>query len=210
MRRAENKKKLGLLALVAGLAISGSFVSGTYARYTSSSTGSDSARVAKWNIELNSSTMNGTVSIDDLFATAYASDTAAVSGNTVVSAGTDDVIAPGTKGGITLNITNKSEVTATYTVEVVETNAGNVPIEYSLDETTWVKPDAQHKVALATDESIAINDTGTAKLYWRWAIDGDASTNFKNDQTDGSDTTLGEAGTATVAITATVVATQVD
>ena len=59
-------------------------ISGTFAKYTTSTTGSDSARVAYWGFDQESTTLN-------LFSTTY---------NGSVSS-TEDVIAPGTSGSST-------------------------------------------------------------------------------------------------------------
>ena len=96
--------RLASFLLVAVL-ISTSAISGTYAKYVTEGTGTDSARVAKWGVDIE---VAGT-----MFAETYES------GNeTVVSAGAvnevSKLVAPGTKGDMT-NIT----ITGTPEVDVI-------------------------------------------------------------------------------------------
>lgn len=63
-----------------------SVISGTFAKYTTSDTGTDSARVAKWGFEATDSS----IVLDDLFKSAY---------NGTVNS-TEDVVAPGTENSV--------------------------------------------------------------------------------------------------------------
>lgn len=85
--------------------MSSSVISGTFAKYVTSGTGTDSARVAKWGV--------GVVVNGETFATAYVRDDdtmdavakSRIGTNSVVSGNSVDVVAPGTKGdlaGVTL------------------------------------------------------------------------------------------------------------
>ena len=77
-------------------------ISGTFAKYTTSGTATDSARVAKWGVDVTAATSA------TIFATAY-------DGNDgdVISSGTDKVVAPGTNGALSdITITGKPEVKA--------------------------------------------------------------------------------------------------
>ena len=67
-----------------------SIISGTLAKYTASADSTDTARVAKWGLGVQ------TFSIEDLFSDVYDGD--AMTGNSVESSNDDDVIAPGTTG----------------------------------------------------------------------------------------------------------------
>lgn len=101
--------RAALLLLVLTL-ITSCFVGGTFAKYTTSAEGSDTARVAKWGVVI---TAHG-----ETFAKTYATDTENVAGtiaNSVVSA--DKVIAPGTKGnmvGMTITGTPEVAVSVSY------------------------------------------------------------------------------------------------
>ena len=73
-------------------------ISGTFAKYTSSASGDDSARVAKWAFTL-------TEEADSTFAAIYET------GNETVDAADDkDVVAPGTSGSATFTVTGAPEV----------------------------------------------------------------------------------------------------
>lgn len=74
----------------------------TFAKYVTSDTATDSARVAKWGVRL---TMQG----DDLFDNQYATDSNAYAGSLSVDA-SSDVVAPGTSGSTTFTITGSPEV----------------------------------------------------------------------------------------------------
>lgn len=80
------KKTMVLGGLIAAVAITGYSVAGTYAKYVSSSTASDSAKVAKWTFE------DGTTNTLDLFKDG--------AGVTVVKDATNrgNLVAPGTAG----------------------------------------------------------------------------------------------------------------
>lgn len=71
-------------------------ISGTYAKYVTTGTGTDTARVAKWGVTV---TPTGTI-----FSKQYATDdTSRYSGaNSVVTSNEDKLVAPGTTGGNTL------------------------------------------------------------------------------------------------------------
>ena len=100
-------KKNVMMRLASGLLIAVLLttcaIAGTFAKYTTSATGSDSARVAKWGVEISGMA-------DGLFAKTYAKDTATGIANTV--AATEEVVAPGTKNnsGVTFSLTGTPEV----------------------------------------------------------------------------------------------------
>ena len=104
--------------LIAGL-LTTCAVSGTFAKYTTSETGSDTARVAKWGVEV---TAEGT-----MFADAYATDDTKITTitNSVVSAGMvkdiKEVVAPGTEGTMAaVKIIGKPEVAVEVTYKATE------------------------------------------------------------------------------------------
>lgn len=78
-------------------------VSGTFAKYVTSASGSDTARVAKWGVEVSGMK-------DGLFKNQYAKDSETTFENTVVSK--SEVVAPGTKNdtGVTFSLTGTPEV----------------------------------------------------------------------------------------------------
>lgn len=90
-------------------------VSGTFAKYVTSASGSDSARVAKWGVEVGGMK-------DGLFKNQYAKDDETNFDNTVVSE--SKVVAPGTKNetGVTFSLTGKPEVAVDVKFEVKASN----------------------------------------------------------------------------------------
>ena len=132
--------------------ITSCFVGGTMAKYTSTASGSDTARAAKWSILVNGkdiATAENQQMDFDLFGT-VAGDTG-VHNNYIdgeldndadvmdIDANTGDtIIAPGTAGQFNLEITNMSEVTADITIKLAEQDTGDIPILYSFgDEDSW-------------------------------------------------------------------------
>lgn len=207
----KNTRKFLVIILALIVAIGSYYISETYAKYVSAVAGSDSATVAKWKWTINSDIID---SVEDatagytfnLFDTIKDSDLS--SSETDVDTG---LIAPGTSGSFDIDITNNSEVNATYAISFTEANASNVPIEYSVNGTTWVSSVSALNVSAT---NIAMKGGNAVKtLYWRWAFTGAESTNYTSSQTDVTDTLLGFAANtspATVEVTATVTVTQVD
>ena len=98
------KKKNYTMRIAAGVMtaalLSTCAISSTFAKYTSESTGTDSARVAKWDILFgDGTTMNETFEFD-LFDTTYGDATSP----SVKSSNDDKVIEPGTQGSFALVI----------------------------------------------------------------------------------------------------------
>ena len=179
-----------------------SVISGTYAKYVSTATATDTAKVAKWQINV------GTVNITQadtqvitfgLFDTI--NDTDGSGEEKHVSAG---LIAPGTKGAFDVTITNNSEVHANIkaALSAKETN-GDIPIQYSVDGTTW----KANLADLSVDENLAPGASAEVKVLWQWVYEVDKAG-------DTADTLLGIAaasGTApAVEVTMAVTATQID
>ena len=190
-------------------------VSGTFAKYTSSATGSDSATVAKWSIKVGSGDgieiagSSSTVSFD-LFSTikdedgGSEADVAGKASGTAVgsTSATAKIIAPGTSGSFDIIVKNESEVNATYSI-AFESNNTSIPIEFSTDGTTWKSTLSEANV---TNAAINMNSAAQTKtVYWRWAYDVSAAR-------DTADTNLGVAAQtspASVTLSATITATQV-
>ena len=186
---------IALLIVMVGLIL----VSGTYAKYTTTFTGSDTATVAKFKVSSNTTT-----NVFDLFKTAKEVD-----GTTADVDVANGKVAPGTGGKFDIQLTNDSEVKVHYTLDLKETNTENVPIEYSLDGITYVTAENFASVS-AADLAIG-STTQTVSVYWRWAFEGKDSTNYTTTQTDTTDYTLGTASTApTVKVEVSTVFTQVD
>lgn len=191
------------------------FVGGTFAKYTSSKEMTASAKVAKWSFVVNSKDITKSEAFTfNLFETI--NDTGNSAAETDV-ANTGTLIAPGTAGSFDLVIENKSEVTAAYVVELTETNSNDIPLRYSVDNTTWYDSLAELKTAetaTLVKNSVAVGASAdTITVYWQWVFDSAIGTGHAT-QTDVTDTALGvaaqEASVPSVQITAKVTATQVD
>ena len=226
--------RAALLLLVLTL-ITSCFVGGTFAKYTTSKTGSDTARVAKWGVTV---TAHG-----ETFAKTYATDTKGVAGaagaivNSVVSADADKVVAPGTKGDmVKMTITGTPEVavrvnyTADFKVEDWTVDGKfYCPLHIKVGSTWYDGTGYDSKDAFETAVSKAISDlsgnydAGTnlrsenvtePSVSWEWPYENTGAstdTGVKNHQTNEKDTALGNLETApTVSLTVTTTVTQID
>lgn len=205
-----------VLVRLAGLAImltliSSALVSGTYAKYASAVSGSDTVRVAKFAFNLKDKTgaVVGSQSVGaatfDIFSTTDDGLYDNGQGGTF--------IAPGTTGSFGLTLENLSEVDVTASFEFEETNAGNVPIYYTIGEDSqryssvltglytggeYADMDA-FEAAMAAEIGVleatngTVANTKTVTVNWTWAFESAGA-----EQSDETDTALGVGGTATV------------
>ena len=219
----KNTKKVATMLLVAVVAVGSYFVSGTYAKYTSEFSGSGEAGVAKWSWTINNTAFTTAASVSEEFTFnpfETIKDSDGSNETDVDETSATKLIAPGTSGTVTLDITNNSEVNAVYKVEFTAANTSNVPLQYSLDGTNWT--DNIATLNIGTDPSnsngpvaIAMNGGTAAQktLYWKWVYEnGTGDTLTAN---DAADTELGFAANdsetrPTVEVTAKVTVTQVD
>ena len=221
--------RLASFLLIAVL-LSTSVISGTFAKYVTAESGSDSARVAKWGVEV---TAEGTT-----FANAYETKdktlVAIVGDNSVNS--NAKVVAPGTSGSMTtIKITGTPEVAVqvTYQVDnfdltgwevdgayycplIITVNGDDI---YGLDYTNVA--DFQKEVVetiegfstyYAAGTTLESNNTHTLSVSWRWNFD-DTTEDYATllTQSDPKDTALGSAATpAQISLTVGATVTQVD
>lgn len=186
---------------------------GTYARYSTSVKGSDSARVAHWNI-------NTTNNIKDLFAASY----------TNIIDGTEEqgVIAPGTSG--TYFFTISGDVETSYTLRIVASGTDDVngaikeynPIKYSFtkpntgndkDKKPTITIDGMtfeelKKAINDIDDGSQIHEAGVLNgdiytIGWKWETDGD---NEKDTLLENLVSTENK----TINLSVDIIATQVD
>ena len=198
------KKSRIFSALLVLALLSTCVIGGTFAKYTSSATGSDTARVAKWSIKLNTaqiatgSTEAVTIS---LFDTIY--DSNGTDEETDVAKIADHkIIAPGTSGKFEINILNDSEVNAKYDMTFTTSTAA-IPVQFSTDGSDWKTTISDCNL---TNQDLDMSTTPvTTTVYWKWEYEVGAAH-------DVVDTTLGIAAreaaqelTVNVAITATQV-----
>ena len=211
-------------------------ISSTFAKYTTSKSGSDTARVAKFGVEI---TANGS-----MFATSYKNDaaigtTAAAAGSSV-SSDSNKLVAPGTKGALanaTITGTPEVAVNVTYVAELTltgwavgESNELYCPLIIKVGDDTYgitgmkdsTGAEAAHKYATIAELEEAV-ETAIGAYSEDYAAGTDLSTIGaagyvsvswewafdKND--DAKDTLLGNATTAaTIKLRITTTVTQID
>lgn len=101
-----------------------SVISGTFAKYVTTNGGSDTAQVAKFGVVINVDNDLG------LFDTAYAkSDSQYTSELSVKSSATSQMVAPGTKGSMSFNITGVPEVATRVSIKFDEDACKAVTLE---------------------------------------------------------------------------------
>lgn len=206
-----------------------SVVGGTFAKYTTSVDGYDTARVAKWGFEPSE------IELDGLFNYVYEmdADPAWATNSVVASDGKTDLIAPGTTGSAKFGFNydevsggaiGAPEVAYTFEVNVDETGIAdsikaNKNIQWKLDEGNWVTWNEFVAAVEALDGSTAgagqyapntlpdaFNSDGEMHtISWQWIF-------FADDAQDKDvDTVMGNADDlAQVTVKITVTATQVD
>ena len=193
----KNKMMRIASVLLVAVLLSTCAISGTFAKYVSTSSGTDTARVAKWDVKISGSTMTNTMSFN-LFDTVK-DETGDDADDDVKSANSDKVIAPGTRGQFNFSIQNASEVTAEYTVDYTVTNTNNIPVKFSLDGNNW--KDSIDELDVSDAKTLAINATADPiTVYWMWDFATDSAI----------DNPLGAAGSAVLKVDVKVVATQVN
>ena len=184
--------------------ITSCLVSSTFAKYTSSASGSSTATVAKWSIMVGGKEIADELpqTIDfSLFDTILDSDGISPEEDVVVTK-----IAPGTKGSFVINVKNTSEVTANFKVVLTKTSEQDLPITYKIDV-----GDGQGAQAYTLGDEItltgvkATNPTSDAQLKpitvtWEWPYDGG---------NDATDTGFG-IDPQEYTVNATITATQAD
>lgn len=182
--------------LLVAVLLSTCAISGTYAKYTSQITAQDSARVAKWDFQVNGVTANSNTFEFELFKTVLDSD-GSVESDILPNDGT--IIAPGTKGDFSIKLKNASEVTAEYKIDYTVTNNYGIPVVFSLDGTTW--KNNINDLDVTTAKTMAIGAEETITVYWMWAFNGGD---------DAVDTKLGLDNIAEIIVRANVTVDQVN
>ncbi len=174
------------------------FVSSTFAKYTSSATGSDTVTVAKWDININGADIEG-MTANEEFAIFDTINNTNANGDSVA----ENMIAPGTEGSFTFAIQNSSDVKAKYsvsfTVDQSALGGKTIPFEYSIDGgDSW-----DDSLANVADTIMEIGATSNVTVKWRWAFESNA---------DANDTAIGilAQNAKKITVNATITATQVD
>ena len=206
--------RLSALLLVAVL-LTTCVISGTFAKYVTTGSGSETAQVAKWGVKIVAPS-------DTLFAKNY--------DNTVSTDASYELVAPGTAGTLAdFTITGSPEVDVNVTYSAVLTlsnwNIGDPATEYcpliftvedekyyvgktGIDSVAALITAVQNAIA-AVSQKYEIGETITDTLDVSWAWEFEQST--VPGQTDANDTALGDlAAKPTVTLNVTCTVTQVD
>lgn len=221
------KNKLFIIGLVTVFValLSLTLVSSTFAKYVTTSTGTDTARVAKWGVNI-------TAAGNDAFSKVYRTDDTSVTGiaSSVISSTEDKVIAPGTKGNfaavtvsgtpeVAVKIERKAEVTLSnwtintdefYCPIVIIVKLGGTSTEFTQggDTNTAATLEAAIETAINKTINVAPNtdlsgEINSLEISWKW--------DFGNGTTDAKDTALGNLGTApTITVEVVTTVTQID
>jgi hypothetical protein len=218
----KNKMMRIASVLLVAVLMSTCAISGTFAKYVTSANSSDSARVAKFGVEI---TANG-----NIFAASYDSTVAA-------DGGTPDVVAPGTSGNLaSMTLSGKPEVSVkvTYTgtvqltgwtnsngdfycpvkVKVATTNLCGLDYATPADFITAIQDNiAAYSKTYGPNTDLSTVGAESLAISWEWAYE-DATTYAKGTQNDTDDTFLGDqaaAGNAsTILISLVTTVTQVN
>ena len=215
--------------LLVAVLLSTCAISGTFAKYTTSTDSTDKARVAVWGFNKDA------VTELDLFDSSY--------GTTVKAADNDNLIAPGTTKTGTFSIINnaaatKPEVSYNFTVsvagsEIADTIKNNPNILWQLDNETFGNWDKLMSDILSLSGTNTTYVSGTTEavtkqykpdevpdafasgkthtITWKWIFDKDAETGAADNDTN--DTDMGNTAVTTdtnVVVKITVTATQID
>lgn len=196
-------------------------ISGTFAKYITSDSGTDAVRVAKWGFE---ATENSIV-LDQLFKTAYV--------NNEVN-GAADIVAPGTENEITFSFAYDTTSNTIAAPEVAYTFAIDCTItgtNTNLDDSAnfWWTLDGvkceDNAALIAAVKALAGEADGSAdyapntlpEAFYGNPIDGAAEHtigwvwDFEGTDGDASDTALGNADVLeNIVVTITITATQLD
>lgn len=228
----KNKMMRTASGLLVATLLTTSIISGTFAKYVTTASGEDSARVAKWGFNDDAS-----IELTDLFKDVYTNDN---NNETVKS--TTDVIAPGTKGEANFKFTYGGDGKATapevaYTFKVDTTGSecddsikNNKNIVWKLDEGQWGTWDQLITAINALDGNVeadtakntpadyyapntlptAFDVTKTHKVSWEWKFEGTDTYDTDKSQ-DQYDTDMGnKTNLDKVTLKISVTATQID
>lgn len=167
----KNKMMRVASALLVAVLLSTCAISGTFAKYTTSDSASDSARVAKFGVTVTAA--------GDMFKETYAKndDSFTLAENTVVS--TDKVVAPGTSGSLGgVTITGTPEVAVRVSSTATKVDFGD----------KWVDKDGSYYCPIEItvgSKTIKGNDFGNVEAFEaevKKAVDG-----FTKDYEAGTD-----------------------
>jgi len=194
-------------------------IGGTFAKYVTAASGSESVRVANWGFN-----SPATLELGNLFSSTYSH---------VKASGTDDVIAPGTTGSVSFNfpydetVSSAPEVNYTFKIDVTgsaDSDIKNNPmIQFALDDNPWSTWDnliSSIKALSGSETGEKSYEAGTlpAKftkkddahvIHWQWIYEDPSSTTVATANT--RDTSLGNSSDAAkLSLSISITATQQD
>ena len=231
----KNKMMRLASALLVAVLLTTCAISGTFAKYVETESGSDTARVAKWGVDIEVESFN-------LFTNQYEKQDAGFTGTYSVKSNDDkDVLAPGTKGSFAnIAITGAPEVAVDVNVDATVTLSNNwyvdtvfyCPIVITIGDTTICGLKYANETEFVEAITNAIEgysakfdpnkDLSTIDanfdISWEWAFEDADHVGLECDcaagaQTDAEDTALGELATAgdlNLSITIAITVTQID
>ena len=193
-------KKFRIVALLLVMCLASScFVGGTFAKYSSTATGDDSAVVAAWSFSFGTDDITevNDVASFDLFNTIKSTN-----GSNEENTRTG-YIAPGTQGSFVIGISNDSDVTADYTVSFTDSATPDIAIEFSPNGTSgWTSDISTFNV---TDGQIGWGEADESiEIFWRWVYHVDDAGDIA-DTADGVDAQTEVSYTVNVSFSATQV-----
>lgn len=182
MKKRFNFGRLGALALALTL-VTSCLTGGTLAKYTTSVSGTGTATVAKWKVNIKA---NNTDPVDNKFDVILSDTTTANKDNIAT-----EKVAPGSTGSIPYEIdATGSEVAATLSCAINTTNLKDIPIKFYSDSAY------SKEITGPITKDISVNESSaklSGNIYWKWVTSNDSV-----DTVEGSKDT---ADTGTVLIT---------
>lgn len=211
----KNKMFKSASVLLVAVLMSTCVTSSTFAKYTTSASGSDSARVAKWGVSI--------VANGDMFSDTYAPLNSDAFEWSVDASNNDNVIAPGTSGNlVAMTISGKPEVAVKveYDVDLVlngwSTTNGEVycPLVIKVGDTSYTRGANQsmekfeqiveNAIREYSSEYAPNTDLSTVAnmpaVSWEWPFEG----NNAFDTELGNKASAGSAPTISLSLTTTV------
>lgn len=190
MKKKINKPMRAAGILLVATMLTTCMTAGTFAKYTTSDSATDTARVAKFGVNIN---VNGTLFGKEYAAVgnqdssnkpiAYTSLVAndgtvqAYSSTGELQAGTDSVVAPGTENstGLAYNITGKPEVDSVVNIKLEGKNVYLTPNEYGIMTTMVISNQEELNAAIAAGNLYYIS-AGDATASYKWTKVADNAT----------------------------------
>ena len=176
MKKRFNFGRLGALALALTL-VTSCLTGVTLAKYTTSVSGTGTATVAKWKVNIKA---NNTAPVDNKFEFTLSDTTTANKDNIATKK-----VAPGSTGSIPYEIdATGSEVAATLSCAIDTKNLVNIPIKFYSDSAYSKEITETITKDISVDESEA---KLSGNIYWKWVTSSDSADTAEGSK-DAADT----------------------